>query len=70
MKTVINYLVSRMISLPAWIGVIGFILEIVLHVGNFSTLMLVLFTILVVAPEDKVRELFDNWAQKVKASLS
>lgn len=61
-----NYLLGRAESLPAWIGCIGFILEIVLHMGSISTLMLVLFAALVVAPEEKFRTMFAEWTKKLR----
>jgi hypothetical protein len=61
-----NYLLGRAESLTAWIGFIGFILEIVLHLGNASTLMLVLFVVLIVMPETKFRDLFADWTKKVR----
>lgn len=51
--------------MSAWIGAIGFILEFLLHLGNVSTLMLALFTALVVVPEEKVREFFEKLADEV-----
>lgn len=65
-----KYLLGRAESLTAWIGFIGFILEIVLHLGNVSTLMLVLFVVLVVLPEAKFRELFAEWTTKIKSADS
>lgn len=61
-----KYLLGRAESTTAWIGFIGFILEIVLHMGAVSTLMLVLFVALIVLPEGKFKALFSDWTQKIK----
>jgi uncharacterized membrane protein YkgB len=64
-----HYLLSRAASLSAWIGAIIFIAEILLHLGHVSTLMLVLGTVLVVVPEDKVRGVFARWTVKLNEYL-
>lgn len=61
-----KYLLGRAESATAWIGFIGFILELVLHLGNASTIMLVLFTILLIAPEATIREQFAKWTKSIK----
>ncbi len=61
-----KYLLGRAESLTSWIGFIGFILEIFLHIGNVSTLMLVLFVLLIVLPEAKFSEIFQGWTKKIK----
>lgn len=61
-----KYLLSRTSSLTAWLGVIGFILEIVLHLGNVSTIMLVLFVLLIVLPEDTFRAMFADWSKQIE----
>jgi hypothetical protein len=63
-----GYLLSRADSTSAWIGFVGFVLEILLHMGNVSTIMLVLFAALIVLPETKVREVFADWTKKIKDS--
>lgn len=65
MNKIKTYLLSRSGSLSAWIGVCGFILEIFLHLGNVSTLMLVLFAVLVIVPEEKVREFFKKLTDEI-----
>lgn len=61
-----KYLLGRMESLSAWIGMVGIILEIVLHLGHTSLVMLLLFVALIVIPEASIRELFKEWTTKVK----
>lgn len=61
-----TYLIGRAESLTAWIGFIGFILEIVLHLGTASTIMLLLFAALVVLPEARFQELFRDWTKRLK----
>jgi hypothetical protein len=62
-----KYLLGRAESVTAWIGFLGFILEIFLHLGSVSTLMLVLFAVLVILPETKVRDVFADWTKKIKS---
>lgn len=61
-----KYLLGRAESTTAWIGFIGLILEVFLHLGNTSTIMLVLFAILLVAPEDAIKEQFAKWTKNIK----
>lgn len=60
------YLLSRTESTSAWIGFIGLILEIVLHLGNVSTIMVVLFVLLIVLPENTIKSVFASLTAKVK----
>jgi hypothetical protein len=64
-----NYLLGRMSSMSAWIGALLFIAEILLHLGNVSTLMLVLAVVLVVVPEETVRGQFVKLTARVHAWL-
>lgn len=66
MKTIKNYLLGRTVSAPAWIGFIGIILELLLHLGNISSLMLVFFVLLIALPEAKLTGLFGEWTKKIK----
>jgi hypothetical protein len=61
-----NYLLSRAESTTAWIGFVGAILEVMLHLGNVSTLMLVLFVMLIVLPEATIKTWFAGWTTKIK----
>lgn len=61
-----KYLLGRAESLAAWIGFLGVILEIILHMGNVSTLMLVLFVALIIMPEVKFKDLFNGWTKRIK----
>lgn len=62
-----KFLVGRATSMLAWVGAIGFVLEIVLHLGNVSTLMLVFFGALFFAPESYFHGLFQKWARKLES---
>lgn len=61
-----KFLVGRATSMLAWVGAIGIILEIALHLGNVSTLMLVFFGALFFAPETYFHNLFKGWARKLE----
>lgn len=61
-----SYLLNRAESTTAWIGFVGIILEFVLHLGNVSTLMLVLFVLLIVLPEATIKSWFAGWTTKIK----
>lgn len=61
-----NYLLSRAESLTAWIGIIGLVLEVVLHMGHTSTIMVILFILLIVLPEANFRTLFADWTKSIK----
>lgn len=61
-----KYLVSRATSMLAWVGAIGLVLEILLHLGNVSTLMLVFFVALIVAPESWFHERFRAWSKELE----
>lgn len=61
-----KYLLSRATSLPAWIGALLFVLEIVLHMGNVSTLMLVLAALLVVLPEEAIQRRRKEWEEQLR----
>lgn len=66
MENVTKYFLGRMSSMSAWIGILLFIAEIVLHLGNVSTLMLVLAVVLIVVPEETVRTTFAKWTEEVR----
>lgn len=59
------YLVDRATSTTAWVGFLGFFLEILLHLGGVSVIMLCLYVALVIAPEAYFKELFAGWAKKL-----
>lgn len=59
-----TYLKSRMESLTAWIGFLGIPGELLLH-RDPSTLMFVLFVVLIVAPESFFRDLFKSWSNQI-----
>lgn len=61
-----NYLLSRAESTTAWIGFVGAVLEVMLHLGNVSTLTLVLFVMLIVLPEATIKTWFAGWTTKIK----
>jgi hypothetical protein len=61
------YLLSRTESTAAWIGFVGILMEIVLHMGNISVLMIVLFVLLIVLPEKTIKDWFAGWSSKVKS---
>lgn len=61
-----KYLLGRADSITAWVGFLGFVLEIVLHLGNVSTIMLILFLLLIVLPEANFRDLFKSWSKNIK----
>jgi len=61
-----TYLLNRAESTAAWIGFVGMILEFVLHLGNVSTLMLVLFALLIILPEATIKSWFEGWTTKIK----
>lgn len=61
-----KYLVSRATSMLAWVGAIGIALEVLLHLGHISTLMLIFFGALFVAPEAYFHGVFQKWARKLE----
>jgi hypothetical protein len=61
-----NYLLGRAGSVTAWIGVIGFVLELGLHIGHTSLIMLFLYGLLVGLPEEQIRAVFADWTKKIK----
>jgi hypothetical protein len=63
------FLVSRATNNLAWVGAIGLLLEIFLH-KDHSVLMLVFFAALIFYPENYFRELFQDWAKKLKLNES
>jgi len=60
-----KYLITRATSMLAWVGAIGIVLEILLHLGSISVLMLVFFVALIAAPEQWFHNLFKGWAKKL-----
>lgn len=66
MDTIIKYLLARADNLTAWIGFIGFFLELLLHAGHESIVMLVLFALLIILPETNFREMFSKWTTEVR----
>jgi hypothetical protein len=66
MEPLRRYLLNRASSGFAWIGVIGFMLEILLHIGHHSTVMLLLFAALIVLPEAVIRDQFAKWNDQLK----
>ncbi len=61
-----KYLVARATSMLAWVGAIGIVLEVILHMGHVSTLMLVFFGALFFAPESYFHGVFRKWARKLE----
>lgn len=62
-----KYLISRATSMLAWVGAIGFVLELLLHLGDISVLMLVFFSALIVVPEEWFHAKFKSWAEKLES---
>lgn len=60
------YIKDRLTSVPAWIGALCFVLEIVLHMGNTSLLLLLLYAALVVLPEAKIRGYIERGAENLR----
>lgn len=58
------YFLNRMTDLNAWIGMIGFLLEPIVH-RDTSTLFLCLFAFLIFTPETRLREVFNSWRVKL-----
>jgi len=64
-KSIASWLVGRLDELTTWIGLFGFILEPVLH-RDPSTLMLVLFAMLVFIPDAQFSSIFTKWTAFVR----
>lgn len=61
-----EYLLSRLTSLPAWLGMAVLLGELILHARDVSTLMLLLAAALIALPEDRIRRQTEEWARQIK----
>lgn len=65
-KTIKTYLLERSGNVTAWMGVIGIILELFTHlIIGASVLMLVFFSLAIIFPEKRIREIFAQWTSKI-----
>jgi len=64
-----TYLLGRTTSYPAWIGFIVLCMELVLHLGNTSTLMIVFALLLIVTPQERIEQQFRDWTKKLTDSV-
>ena len=66
MNRIKQYLIGRVTDVTAWIGLLGFVLEIILHLGNVSMIMLILFVVLIIKPESEWRKMADEMNDVVR----
>lgn len=60
-----KYLLAQADRTIAWIGALGFILEILLH-SQPSGIMLALFAALIAVPDTHFSEIFTGWTKKLR----
>lgn len=61
------YLLSRLTSMPAWLGFAVLLGELILHARDISTLMILLAAALIALPEDRIRKQTNEWARQIKS---